>query len=182
MVTPESPECLQTLASVRISQLRQDDARAALARSLALWQDLDPDDEKVPDFPTRVALTRLLMEVQMEAEALEVLERMVLEDDESVETWYLGGWCLYLIGKGDAQQIERLTEEQRKSTLRSSVRWLRTSLRLYGLIQYEDEKLKEHAEELVTELVKDVGEVDENETDDEDSDESENEDETMADS
>ena len=42
MAVPDSAEALQTLASVRISQTRLDDAKAALARSYALWSDLGP--------------------------------------------------------------------------------------------------------------------------------------------
>ena len=105
VVAPHSPEPLQTLASVRISQLRAEEAKAALTQSLDLW--ISPniedggemDDEvsnAVPDFPTRISLARLLMEVSMLEEALNVLERLVNEDDQSVEAWYLGGWCLYL--------------------------------------------------------------------------------------
>jgi hypothetical protein len=30
------------------------------------------------------------MEVEMELQALQVLERLILEDDESIEAWYLG--------------------------------------------------------------------------------------------
>ncbi|RMZ80415.1 hypothetical protein DV737_g2968, partial [Chaetothyriales sp. CBS 132003] len=86
---------LQTLASIRISQQRTEDAREALRRSVSLWKDIpaEVEDDARPDFATRVSLARLLMEVQAEAEALEVLEWLVREDDESVECWYLGG-CL----------------------------------------------------------------------------------------
>lgn len=38
LVVPDSAEALQTLASIRISQNRIDDARAALERSIALWR------------------------------------------------------------------------------------------------------------------------------------------------
>ncbi|KAK2755928.1 hypothetical protein FQN54_005724 [Arachnomyces sp. PD_36] len=162
LVAPESPECLQTLASVRISQLKTDDAKAALRRSLDIWRDLAPEDIRVPDFPTRISLSRLLMEVQMENEALEVLERLVLEDDQSVEALYLGGWCLYLLGeKGESASAEssaQSEQERRQSTLHSSRDWLKASLKLYELIDYEDERLKEHALELVHNLDKELGE------------------------
>lgn len=163
MVAPESPECLQTMASVRISQLRHDDARAALSRSLELWKDLPPEHEKIPDFASRISLARLLMEVQMEAQALAVLDRMVLEDDQSIETWYLGGWCQYLLGKRmqeshsmDAQQGD---DNNVQSALLSSRGWLKRSLKLYVAVEYEDEKLKEHALELVHEIEHDLKDV-----------------------
>lgn len=161
-MAPDSPECLQTLASVRISQLKPDDAKAALRRSLETWKDIAPEDIRVPDFPTRISLSRLLMEVQMEHEALEVLERLVLEDDQSVEALYLGGWCLYLLGeKGEpisAESSSQDEQERRQSTLNSSRDWLKAGLKLYELIEYEDERLKEHALELVHNLDKELGE------------------------
>lgn len=149
LVAPNNPESLQTLASIRISQLRMDDARAALSRSLALWKDLDPDDKSVPDFSTRISLSRLLMEAEMEEDAIEVLERLVGDDDASVEAWYLGGWCLHLLSeKQDAT-------EQTKTRLalkHASRDWLQNCLKLYVALEYEDERLKEHAEELVSNL------------------------------
>ncbi|KAA8648608.1 ACL4 family protein [Aspergillus tanneri] len=161
-VNPDAPEVLQTLASIRISQLRIDDARAALTKSLSLWKDLPPDSLTIPDFATRISLTRLLMEVSMELEALDVLERLILEDDQSVEAWYLGGWCLQLLA--DKQQapkdaeVDDSAESKRHASLVASREWLKQSLALYDLIQYEDERLKEHATELVQEMNKELGE------------------------
>ncbi|EER23466.1 hypothetical protein D8B26_001577 [Coccidioides posadasii str. Silveira] len=170
LVAPESPECLQTLASIRISQLRHDDAKTALLRSLELWKDLPPDSPNVPDFPVRVSLSRLLMEAEMEREALEVLERMILEDDQSIETWYLGGWCQYLLGKKTQEQsagaVNEAVAEQQRAILLSSRGWLRQSLKLFDIVQYEDARLKEHALELVQELERDLADFIE-ESDDE---------------
>ncbi|KAL4943348.1 hypothetical protein BDV06DRAFT_211098 [Aspergillus oleicola] len=165
LVQPNSPEVLQTLASIRISQLREDDARAALSRSLELWKDLPPEDPNVPDFPTRISLSRLLMEVSMLLEALEVLERLILEDDQSVEAWYLGGWCLNLLAeKGEAPkdpeeaESTEAPESKRQASLVASREWLKQSLTLYDHIQYEDDRLKAHALELVEAMNKELGE------------------------
>ncbi|KAL1996597.1 hypothetical protein VTN49DRAFT_7462 [Thermomyces lanuginosus] len=173
LVAPDSPECLQTLASVRISQLRIDEARAALSRSLELWKDLPPEDPKVPDFPARISLSRLLMEVEMELEALQVLERLILEDDQSVEAWYLGGWCLYLLSQKEpdtsatnAQSGEN-SEDKRHESMVASRAWLKQSLKLYDKIEYEDVRLKEHAVELVQELTEKLGGDDMDDDDDE---------------
>lgn len=162
MVNPSAPEVLQTLASIRISQQRIDDARAALSRSLTIWKDLPPEDPTVPDFAIRISLSRLLMEVAMELEALEVLERLILEDDQSVEAWYLGGWCLQLLAeKKEAPkdaEAEESPESKRQASLVASREWLKQSLKLYDLVQYEDERLKEHAIELIQEMNKELGE------------------------
>lgn len=171
-----SPEVLQTLASVRLSQQRQEDAQSALKRSLAIWIDLDPEDAAVPDFATKVSLSRLLMEAEMEREALEVLHRLVQEDDQSVEAWYLGGWCRHLlaernqaltgtkdetamdVGNGDSSLS---TSEQHIGALRSSRKWLKTSLKLYKELNYEDQRLFDHAQELVQSLDTVLGPEDE---------------------
>lgn len=149
LFAPHNPEPFQTLASVRISQLRTDEARSALTQSMDLWKDLDPDDPKVPDYSTRISLSRLLMEAEMEDEAIEVLERLVGENDGSVEAWYLGGWCLHLLA---AKQKAKGEEKKATSLLRASRDWLENCLKLYTMIEYEDERLKEHAEEILKEL------------------------------
>ncbi|TKA82901.1 hypothetical protein B0A55_01151 [Friedmanniomyces simplex] len=157
-----SPEVLQTLASVRLSQERKDDARAALTRSLQTWSDLDPDDAAVPDFATRVSLARLLMEAGMEQQAMQVLQRLVTDDDQSVEAWYLGGWCQHLMAEklqaapetsqdGDAD-IGVVDPESVAIASKGSRNWLNMALKLYALLEYEDDRLFEHAKALVAEL------------------------------
>jgi len=196
-----APEPLQTLASVRISQGQIEQARGALQRSMALWTNPEEEEEEEededdaaddalrqdgqdakPDFPTKISLTRLLMEVEMEEQALAVLETLVQEDDQSVEAWYLGGWCLYLLGRpgqvgsqGDRMRGEaekgRVGEEEDgrvRAALISSREWLRRALKLYEMLEYEDERLRDHAVELVEELDGMVGEgsIEEDEEDD----------------
>ena len=180
LVAPGCAEPLQTLASIRISQGRMAEAKEALRDSMAVWtkepeeeekEEAEEDDDdtsisaRTPDFATRISLSRLLMEADMSTEALRVLETLIAEDDGSVEAWYLGGWCLYLLaqkhrkhdraddddlrnghdGKGDE-------EESYTHSLLSSREWLRQSLRLYEMVEYEDERLKGHAVELVGEI------------------------------
>ena len=127
LIAPSSPETWQTVANVRISQERVDEARAALKRSLELWQDLPPEHAAVPEFPVRIGLARLLLEVEMEEEASIVLERLVNEDDQSVEAWYLGGWCLYIVGEKvrEAKAQDQNGEvDAWKSVWASARRWL----------------------------------------------------------
>lgn len=171
-----SPEVLQTLASVRLSQERKGDAQAALQRSLATWMDLEPEDPAVPDFATKVSLSRLLMEAEMEREAMQVLDRLIQEDDQSVEAWYLGGWCQHLLAErnkatSDAEQDSAMgtgaedqgtTSQNRvQAMLKGSRRWLKTSLKLYKQLDYEDDRLFEHAQELVANLDTVLGPEDE---------------------
>ncbi|KAI9738546.1 MAG: hypothetical protein M1818_005443 [Claussenomyces sp. TS43310] len=155
MVAPGFAEPWQTLASVRISQVKIHDAKAALTRSLELWKDLPPEDEKVPEFPTRVSLARLLMEAEMEDDAIEVLERLVGEDDSSVEVWYLGGWGLYIMG--ERQKANVANGDIYKISWISSRQWLNHSMRLFDVQDYEDERLGQHAKELIAVLDNDLG-------------------------
>ena len=154
LTDPSSPEPLQTLASVRLSQSRLSDAQAALQRSIGFWKDLPPEDSEVPDFPTRISLARLLMEAEMEEEGIVVLERLVSEDDESVEAWYLGGWCLVIMverqkeGKSSGGATGG-DEEEWTAMLEAGRDWLRKSLELYERLEYEDERMRDHAVELV---------------------------------
>ncbi|KAF2093085.1 TPR-like protein [Rhizodiscina lignyota] len=162
LVAPDSVEVLQTIASVRISQSKMEEAREYLSKSMQLWKDLPPEDENIPDFPSRISLARLLMEAEMEDDAIQTLERLVQEDDGSVEAWYLGGWCLHLIAERQARTTAEMTEsatkeQDREDLLRKSRAWLLECLRLYQLLDYEDERLKEHAMELVQELNKILG-------------------------
>lgn len=159
LIRPDASEVLQTLASIRISQLRIEDARAALSRSIGSWQHLSPEDPGVPDFALRISLSRLLMEVSMQREAHGILERLVLEDDQSVEAWYLLGWCSYLMAETVLSQMPPdQREDGRREYLMASRGCLKMSLKLYDLLQYEDERLRDHAVELVQEMNKELGE------------------------
>jgi tetratricopeptide (TPR) repeat protein len=165
LAAPESAEPLQTLASIRISQTRFEDAKAALERSTRLWKDLEPDDPKVPDFSTRISLSRLLMEAEMEDEAIEVLERLIGENDGSVEAWYLGGWCLHLLAEKQKAREETKTAT---SMMRASRDWLENCLKLYSMLEYEDERLKDHADELLKDLNGTLGPATEEDEEDDD--------------
>ncbi|KAL3961947.1 hypothetical protein ACCO45_003470 [Purpureocillium lilacinum] len=161
LIAPGSPETWQTVANPRA--VAGPAARAPL----------------VPEFPTRVGLARLLLETEMEDEALSVLERLVTDDDHSVEAWYLGGWGLYIAGEkqreggakpaaapnGNAGDAKEHKEEEWKSTWSTSRKWLVRCLKLYAMLEYEDERLGEHAVELFNSINKELGELPEGEED-----------------
>jgi hypothetical protein len=140
LVSPESPAVLQTLASVRVSEVRIEDAKAALTRSMELWRHLPPEHVKVPDFATRISLVRLLLEVEMDGEAVEVVDQLVQEDDQSVEALYLAAWARFL------------EYEKGADTAGDSRELLRRCLRLYTSLDYEDEKLRAHVVDLIARL------------------------------
>jgi tetratricopeptide (TPR) repeat protein len=104
LAAPESSEALQTLASVRISQQRTEDAAAALERAFAVWRDLDIESPEVPSYADRVQLARLLIETEQYETAIDVLERLQAEDDQLPDLWYLGGWTLFLLGEREREK------------------------------------------------------------------------------
>ncbi|RDA94125.1 hypothetical protein CP533_6623 [Ophiocordyceps camponoti-saundersi (nom. inval.)] len=164
MIAPDAAETWQTVANVRVSQERIDEAKTALTRSLELWRDLPPEHPSVPEFPTRIALARLLLETQMEVEAMTVLDRLVAEDDESVEAWYLGGWCLYMSGEKqrEAERGDGPSEEW-KGTWSTARKWLARCLKLHAMLEYEDERLGDHAVELFENINQELGPMPEGE-------------------
>lgn len=112
----------------------------------------------------------------MNRDAMVVLDRLIQEDDQSVEAWYLGGWCQHLMV--DNHQATNLVDKASamddsaetvapdstsnlqvppETLLRGSRRWLRMSLKLYAQQDYEDDRLLEHAQELVAGLDKVLG-------------------------
>jgi hypothetical protein len=154
LFSPESPAVLQTLASVRISEERIDDARSALTRSMELWKYLPPDDVNIPDFATRISLTRLLLEVEMEAEAVDVVDQLVQEDDQSVEALYLAAWSRFLLHEKGADAADESRE------------LFRRCLRLYTSVDYEDEDLRKHVVEMIARLDEILGPPTKEEEDD----------------
>lgn len=167
MLAPELPDSWQTVANVRVSQDRREDAVAALQRSLALWEELDPMDPKVPPFPSRVALTRLLMECELESRAVEVCERLVLDDDTSVEAWYLGGLAQFTLGEkmknstADKEQ-QGAADAWKKHWIRAR-QWLAQCQLLFEAQEYEDERLGEHAKELLATIATEAPDLPEEE-------------------
>ncbi|KAM7197641.1 hypothetical protein V8F20_006531 [Naviculisporaceae sp. PSN 640] len=166
MLAPEVPETWQTVANVRISQTRSDEAKEALKRSLGLWVDLPPEQPGIPPFPTRVSLVRLLIEVGMEEEAIAVAELLISEDDTSVEVWYLGGFARY--NKGEKLKQEDAADDSWQTFWRSSRRWLTRCLKIFEVEEYEDDRLREHAQELLESIKKELGEAPEDDDDHED--------------
>lgn len=166
MLAPESAETWQTVANVRISQTRTEEAQEALKRSLGLWSDLAPEDPAVPPFPTRVSLVRLLIEVGMEKEAIDVTELLVAEDDRSVEVLYLGGYAKYISGEKLKNQAQSSDAETWKASWRSSRKWLTQCLKVFKQEEYEDERLGEHAQELLESITRELGEAPDGEDED----------------
>ena len=146
-VMPYNPECYQTLASLRLSQMRMDDASKVLCDGCRLWvpskvfsqcmnpneveddlevaddgdlenaddmMQVDDDDEleAMPSYPSRLTLSKLLIECGLLSLALVVLETLHQENDEIYEVWYLMSTIHWMQGSqlivtGDLKEDEQ---------------------------------------------------------------------------
>ncbi|ORY85717.1 hypothetical protein BCR37DRAFT_391477 [Protomyces lactucae-debilis] len=141
-----SSEALQTMASMRLSQQRVEEARTALRHSLSLWHDPDGASGALPAYASRIALVRLLLECDMTDESLDVLQQLSREDDESVDLWYLFGWTYFLAGQL-LPQSENM--EKRNESWEDARHCLQKCEQLYKRLEWEDEGIREHAGELL---------------------------------
>lgn len=189
LISPSSCEALVTLASVRISQTRVEEAKGALLRAReAVLAERGEDGSFSTAFSVRVGLARLLVEVEELETAVEVVEELVAENDQLVDLWYLGGWAMFLIGEkleggvGKGGEEEVKTKEEAWTVCRD---WLGRCLKLVEVLEWEDEGIEEHAREVMAKVVAVVGEAEEKEEEEEegevDEGEWESEDEDMED-
>ncbi|KAI5481447.1 TPR domain containing protein [Pseudohyphozyma bogoriensis] len=113
-VDPSDPEVYQTLASVRLSQQRPEDAKEAAMKGWSFWRKLGPDSVDYPVASTRLTLAKLFLELTLHVPALEILQRLENEDDEDPEVWYLSGWAWWLLGetRGDASTAEEESKSE----------------------------------------------------------------------
>ncbi|BGP44695.1 hypothetical protein JCM10450v2_000509 [Rhodotorula kratochvilovae] len=110
-IDPTDPEVYQTLASVRLSQQREEDAKAALNQGWELWRNLEAESALYPPAASRLACAKLFLELGVHVAALEILHQLEGEDDENPEVWYLSGWAWWLLGESRAETPATEDEE-----------------------------------------------------------------------
>jgi len=76
-----------TAANLRLSQQRNDEATELLVKACSVVSSCD--EANLPPFDLRLSMCRMLMEVDLSAEAVEHLQNLRLEDDDSLELRYL---------------------------------------------------------------------------------------------
>ncbi|KAI9594479.1 hypothetical protein BDF19DRAFT_386395 [Syncephalis fuscata] len=142
-----NPEVFQTLASVRLSQQRPDEAKQALEQSIAQWIELDPQNAAYPPYDSRIALVKLLLELEQYDRAITVLDGLQREDDQAVDMWYLFGWTYYC--QGEQPDVE---SERRAEIWEDARECLVQAKKLYQQLEHEDEGILEHTKELLETL------------------------------
>ncbi|KAJ8461797.1 hypothetical protein ONZ51_g11309 [Trametes cubensis] len=149
---PGNTEALQTLASVRMSQQRPDDAKACLEQAWSQWKDLDLDDPRLPPIPSRLSLVKLFLELELYTPALLVLQGIMATDDQEVEAWYLEGWCFYLMAEQAQESGGKLDELTWEDLARDARDCLETCQMLHINQEHPDKPLLEHVRELIAKL------------------------------
>ncbi|KAH9037791.1 hypothetical protein EDB85DRAFT_2132319 [Lactarius pseudohatsudake] len=151
-VDPENTEALQSLASVRMSQQRPEEAKGFLEKAWSTWQDLEADDLRLPPIASRLSLTKLFLELSLFTPALMVLQGIMASDDEEVEAWYLEGWCFFLMSEQAREQGGKLDELTWEELARDSRDCLETCKMLHVNQGHPDRPIREHVEELISKL------------------------------
>lgn len=167
-----NPEALQTKARYLLIRAKFDEAKTAIKESLDLWlpayQDIidnkqgasnfDPVDVCPLLYTTRIGTSKLLIEMEMWDEATQILEGLLEEDDECVETWYLLGWLNRLRAIGPE------AEEGYNSNARF---YLKRSKKVNTMNPTGDKEMVQHINEILEELGPDPNPGDDEEAADE---------------
>lgn len=144
-VNPDSVDALVTLASMRISQQRPEEARAALGKAVARWLDVPRPAPATPDAAVRFVIVRLLVELAEYETSIKVLQTLQMESEDVPDLWYLFGWTYYL-------QAQNSDEAVRLELLSDARDCLEQCMKLVKRLQWEDEGIIEHATELLATL------------------------------
>lgn len=116
-ISPEDYEAYQTMASMRMSQSRVEEAAEAMGRSLELWTAIPFEHPEYPSYEFRLVAARLLIEMGSMDVAQSILESLSVEDDEILEVWYLLALALYSLEKRPAANEALLHAEKVSGTL-----------------------------------------------------------------
>jgi tetratricopeptide (TPR) repeat protein len=164
---PESPVALALLASIRLSQTRNDEAIPLLNESLSKWY--GNSSVKPPSYEDRLHLVRLLIEVEMYDKTLEVLETLQREDEDNVELWYYYTVAYYSDSNDSSEENWKNARECAE-----------ICLKLYERMEWDDEDLRDGCLEMLEEIKKSGVSVDKDE--DEDGDEEDEDEDEWEDS
>ncbi|TFK47776.1 TPR-like protein [Heliocybe sulcata] len=151
-IDPDNAEALQTLASVRLSQSRPDDAKQILEKAWAKWKNRELDDESMPSIEARLSLVKLLLELSLYTPALEVLQGLIATDDQLVDAWYLEGWCFFLMAEQARESGADLEGLSWMDLARDARDCLEMCKKLSANEANPDVPMTEHVKELIGQL------------------------------
>ncbi|EPY53745.1 fungal protein [Schizosaccharomyces cryophilus OY26] len=155
-IDPTNAEALQTLASMRISQQKFEEAKEALKQCLQSISNAAVEDSiDLPTYAIRTSVARLLIEVEMHQAAHDLLIYLQKEDDEIVDVWYLLGWNCFVEAQ-NLQERGSASEDDIKELLISAKSYFLGALATYQKTMWDDEGILEHIKEIL-QILKELG-------------------------
>ncbi|EIW67091.1 hypothetical protein TREMEDRAFT_34391, partial [Tremella mesenterica DSM 1558] len=156
-ISPNDPEVRLSLASIRMSQQRTEEAETVVMGLYDEIKEKQPFDESLPALPVRLNLTRQLLEHHLHLPALDIVQTIREEDSLNVEGAYLEGWALYLRGEALSSNGLKGNEEvwsTPEECFSEAMRSLMECAKLYEEQEYSDEGIGSHVAELLEGLDK----------------------------
>ncbi|CAK9779955.1 hypothetical protein CC85DRAFT_287636 [Cutaneotrichosporon oleaginosum] len=161
-ISPNDPEALMTLASIRMSQSKFVEAKEVVLRLYRDMEGRDPFDPMLPPLPVRLQFTRLLLEHGLHMEALDVITTGREEDSLEVESAYLEGWTWHLradaLEEAPPQNWADMDDDEEPMNAdecyAESLRALLEAAKLFTEQEYPDEGIGSHLQELIQGLQK----------------------------
>ena len=99
-------------------------------------------DSSMPSYDARIQSAKLLLELDQLAVACEVLERLMDEDDEVVEVWYLLGLANHFQNTADSIQV--------------GLEYFLEARHLYQKLECEQQSILDHMQHILSQFAPDV--------------------------
>jgi len=145
---PSNPEAYQVMANYHMIRLNFEECKSLMEKSLALWlpdyrkfregQIGDPSkDFQTLGYEARISAVKILIELEMFDDSVEICNGLIDENDTVVETWYLLGWINHIRGE---------------EFLCNAKYYLQKAQKVHQKYPTDDTALAAHIEELLFEL------------------------------
>ncbi|KAF8312478.1 TPR-like protein [Clavulina sp. PMI_390] len=149
---PNNVEALDSLASVRLSQSRGEEAKQVVEKAWEITQSLEPDDPRYPPISSQLSLARRFLELSLFSQALLLLQNILGMDDEEVDAWYLQGWCFFLMAQKVKETGEKIEDLGWSELAQDARDCLEACKNFYTQGEHDDEELIGHVQELIQQL------------------------------
>jgi len=174
-----NPEAWQTKARFHLIKSEFEDAKSCMNESLAKWlplytealqsrpssskQKFDPVEVCPLLYTTRIATAKILIELEDWDNATKVLDGLIEEDEDVVDTWYLLGWLNKLRADFERENVKNKDDDLAEGYLGNARYYLSKSLKVQHKTPTDDTELISHIEEILKDIGKDVDEDDDKE-------------------